>query len=163
MGVIHPLSDAHRVGYSHKIRWSQAKYLAYYIYDIYTRKKWSEMISCKRKNSPVKRNCFLSNELFHVEENDFLAKEMLSCQRKWFPVKGNYLMSNKRIFREKEIVFGPSGVRALPLAAGINVGGYYKWHFFLFSLSLSSSGSLLILREGVVVGIQIFAWAPKYK
>ena len=30
---------------------------------------------------------------------------------------------------------GPSGVRALPLAAGINVGGHYKWHFF----SLSSS------------------------
>ena len=46
--------------------------------------------------------------------------------------------------------FGPSGVRALPLAAGINVGGHYKWHFFLFSLS--SSGSLLILPEGVVVG-----------
>ena len=32
---------------------------------------------------------------------------------------------------------GPSGVRALPLAAGINVGGHYKWHFFLL-LSLSS-------------------------
>jgi hypothetical protein len=29
----------------------------------------------------------------------------------------------------KEI--GPSEVRALPLAAGINVGGHYKWHFFL--------------------------------
>jgi hypothetical protein len=28
-----------------------------------------------------------------------------------------------------------SGVRALHLAAGINVGGHYKWHFFL---SLSS-------------------------
>jgi hypothetical protein len=25
--------------------------------------------------------------------------------------------------------FGPSEVRALPLAAGINVGGHYKWHF----------------------------------
>ena len=32
--------------------------------------------------------------------------------------------------------FGPSGVRALPLAAGINVGGHYKWHFFLFLSSL---------------------------
>ena len=32
--------------------------------------------------------------------------------------------------------FGPSGVRALPLAAGINVGGHYKWHFFLFFLLL---------------------------
>ena len=56
-----------------------------------------------------------------------------------------------------ENLIGPSGVRALPLAAGRNVGGHYKWHFFLF---LSSSGSLLILPEGVVVGIQIFAWAP---
>ena len=46
--------------------------------------------------------------------------------------------------------FGPSGVRALPLAAGINVGGHYKWHFFSFFLL--SSGSLLILPEGVVVG-----------
>ena len=26
--------------------------------------------------------------------------------------------------------FGPRGVRALPLAAGINVGGHYKWHIF---------------------------------
>ena len=63
--------------------------------------------------------------------------------------KGNITM-NKLI--------GPSGVRALPLPAGINVGGHYKWHFFL--CSLSSSSSLLILPEGVVVGIQIFAWAP---
>ena len=54
---------------------------------------------------------------------------------------------------------GPSGVRALPLAAGINVGGHYKWHFFL-SLSFSP-GSLLILPEGVVIGIQIFACGPE--
>ena len=48
---------------------------------------------------------------------------------------------------------GPSGVRALPLAAGINVGGHYKWHFFLFLLSsLFLPGSLLILPEGIVVG-----------
>jgi hypothetical protein len=50
------------------------------------------------------------------------------------------------------VVNGPSGVRALPLAAGINVGGHYKWHFFLFLLSFSLPGSLLILPEGVVVG-----------
>ena len=55
---------------------------------------------------------------------------------------------------------GPSRVRALPLDSGINVGGHYKWHFFSLSFSLLSSGSLLILPEGVVVGIQIFAWAP---
>ena len=49
--------------------------------------------------------------------------------------------------------FGPSGVRALPLAAGINVGGHYKWHFFLFLSLLSPlSSSLLILPEGVIVG-----------
>ena len=54
---------------------------------------------------------------------------------------------------------GPSGVRALLLAAGINVGGHYKWHFFL-SPPLSS-GSLLILTDGVVVGFRNFAWAPK--
>ena len=56
--------------------------------------------------------------------------------------------------------FGPSRVRALPLDAGVNVGGHYKGHFFLFLLSFSLSSSLLILPEGVVVGIQIFAWAP---
>jgi hypothetical protein len=44
--------------------------------------------------------------------------------------------------------FGPSGVHALPLAAGINVGGHYKWHFFS-PLSLFLPGSLLILPEGV--------------
>ena len=32
---------------------------------------------------------------------------------------------------------GPSVVRALPLAAGINIGGHYKWHFFAFFLSFS--------------------------
>jgi hypothetical protein len=26
---------------------------------------------------------------------------------------------------------GLSGVHALPLAAGINVGGHYKWHFLV--------------------------------
>ena len=30
----------------------------------------------------------------------------------------------------KHFTFGPSGVRALPLAFGINVGGHYKWHLF---------------------------------
>ena len=51
---------------------------------------------------------------------------------------------------------GPSGVRALPLAAGINVGGqpYYLALFFFLSEFLS------FLPEWVVVGFQIFAWAP---
>ena len=52
--------------------------------------------------------------------------------------------------------FGPSGVRALPLAAGRNVGGHYKWHYFLSPLS---SGSFLILPEGVVIRFQN-VWAP---
>jgi hypothetical protein len=47
-------------------------------------------------------------------------------------------------------VIGPSGVRALPLAAVINIGGHYKGHFFSSLLFLSST--LLILPEGVVVG-----------
>ena len=34
-------------------------------------------------------------------------------------------------------IVGPSGVRALPLAAGINVVGHYKWHYFSLSFSLS--------------------------
>ena len=58
-----------------------------------------------------------------------------------------------------DIIVGPSGVRALPLAAGINVGGHYKWHFFS-SLSLLP-GSFLILTEGVVVGFCNLALAPK--
>ena len=29
-------------------------------------------------------------------------------------------------------IFGPSGVRALPVAAGTNEGGHYYWYFFLF-------------------------------
>jgi hypothetical protein len=56
--------------------------------------------------------------------------------------------------QEKIAKIGPSGVRALPLAAGINVGGHYKGHFFLLSpLSLLFlSSSLLILPQGVIVG-----------
>ena len=42
------------------------------------------------------------------------------------------------------IQIGPSGVRALPLAAGINVGGHYKWHFFLFFLSSLILGRMKI-------------------
>ena len=54
--------------------------------------------------------------------------------------------------------FGPSGVRALPLAAGINEGGHYfrYFSFFLFLLP-----PLFKTTEGVAVGFQIFAWAPK--
>ena len=55
---------------------------------------------------------------------------------------------------------GPSGVRVLPLAAGINVSGHYKWHFFSFFLSFFL-GSLLIRPKGGVVGFWNFTWAPK--
>ena len=37
---------------------------------------------------------------------------------------------------QSSTTIGPSGVRALPLAAGRNVGGHYKCYFFSFSLSL---------------------------
>ena len=57
--------------------------------------------------------------------------------------------------------FGPSGVRVLPLAAGINEGGHYFRYFFLF-LFLLFLPPLFKTTEGVVVGFQIFAWAPKY-
>jgi hypothetical protein len=54
---------------------------------------------------------------------------------------------------------GPSGVRALPLAAGRNEGGHYFSYFFLF-LFLPP---LFKTTEGVVIGFQIFAWAHKKK
>ena len=89
-------------------------------------------------------------------------------------------------------IIGPSGVRALPLTAGINEGGHYFRYFFflvrakcvrpaeqlrwplflvinLFFLDLLISFLVDFLfliplfktPEGVVVGFQIFAWAPK--
>ena len=53
--------------------------------------------------------------------------------------------------------FGPSGVRALPLAAGINVGGHYFAYYFTLVVLVTA---VVKIPEGVVVGIQIFAWAP---
>ena len=41
----------------------------------------------------------------------------------------------------------PSGVRALPVAAGTNEGGHYFRYFFTFVLSL-----LDFTPEGIVVG-----------
>ena len=73
---------------------------------------------------------------------------------------GGTIIYNRIDMCKETAIIGPSGVRALPLAAGINVGGHYKWHYFSFSLSLLP-GSLLILTEGVVVGFCNFAWAPK--
>ena len=54
---------------------------------------------------------------------------------------------------------GPNGVRALPLAAGINVGGHYFG--YIIPLLLLFLPSLFKTTEGVVVGFQILAWAPK--
>ena len=53
---------------------------------------------------------------------------------------------------------GPSGVRALPLAAGIHIGGHY-FSILYHSCSLVFT-AIVKIPEGVVVGIQIFAWAP---
>ena len=60
--------------------------------------------------------------------------------------------------------FGPSGVRALPLAAGRNEGGHY-FHYKNYNLPVLFLflPPLFKTTEGVVIGIQIFAWAPKNK
>ena len=55
--------------------------------------------------------------------------------------------------------FGPSGVRALPLAAGRNEGGHY-FRYFSSLLFFFYSPLLFKTPEGVVIGFQIFAWAP---
>ena len=51
----------------------------------------------------------------------------------------------------------PSGVHALPLAAGINEGGHYFRYIFLLGVVTA----VIKTPEGVVIGFQIFAWAPK--
>ena len=72
------------------------------------------------------------------------------------------IVRNNEIFwphKGKFKIVGPSGVRALPLAAGINVGGHSNWHYFsLLSLSLSQVPTFL--PESVVVGFRNFALAP---
>ena len=58
-------------------------------------------------------------------------------------------------------IIGPSGVRALPLAAGTNEGVHYFayiFHFFLLFLLLPP---LFKTTEGVVVLFQIFACGPE--
>ena len=85
------------------------------------------------------------------------------------------------ICQQLSSLFGPSGVRALPLAAGINVGGHYfgpsvlrapaeqtkvatiLGTFFHFLSYLILLPPLFKTTEGVVVLFQIFAWAPKKK
>jgi hypothetical protein len=93
-----------------------------------------------------------------ISQNFKLRKSISNvCQISHQKNKGyikSFIFDDKLDGHTKVIVisdFGPSGVHALPLAAGINVGGHYKWHFFLFLLSFSP-GSLLILPEGIVVG-----------
>ena len=60
-------------------------------------------------------------------------------------------------------LIGPSGVRALPLAAGTNEGGHYFRYIFPLLLIFFLLPPLFKTTEGVVVGFQIFAWAPKKK
>jgi hypothetical protein len=54
-------------------------------------------------------------------------------------------------------------VHALPLAAGRNEGGHYLRVFSSFFLFFLLVVLLFKIPEGVVVGFQIFAWAPKKK
>ena len=69
------------------------------------------------------------------------------------------------LLTENEI--GPIGVRALPLAAGRNEGGHYfhnkiiSCQSFLLFFSFLFLPPLFKTTEGVIVLIQIFAWAPK--
>ena len=65
-------------------------------------------------------------------------------------------------------------MRALPLADGINEGGHYlgpsvlrapaeqlRWPLFLvINLLTLTLATVTKFPEGVVVGFQIFAWAP---
>ena len=64
-----------------------------------------------------------------------------------------------------ESLIGPSGVRALPLAAGINEGGHYFRYIFPLLLLILFFFFLLPplfkTTEGVVVGFQIFACGPE--
>ena len=55
--------------------------------------------------------------------------------------------------------FGLSGVRVLPLAAGINEAGHY---FRTLGIPLLVVGVTAVgkIPEVVVVGFHIFAWAP---
>jgi hypothetical protein len=72
--------------------------------------------------------------------------------------------ANKQLVSLVGILIGPSVVRALPLAAGIKEGGHYFAYIIpLFSLLFFFLPPLFKTTEGVVVGFQIFAWAPKKK
>ena len=69
---------------------------------------------------------------------------------------------------QKSVSIGPSVVRALPLAAGRNKGGHYFRYIILPDISCAGKRTypaqnppLFKTTEGVVVGFQIFAWAPK--
>ena len=57
------------------------------------------------------------------------------------------------------LYFGPSGVRALPLAAGINEGGHY-FRYIIPLLVVGVVTTVIKTPEGVVVGFPNFAWAP---
>ena len=56
-------------------------------------------------------------------------------------------------------IFGPSGVRALPLASGRNEGGHYFRYFLFLLLLFLLLGVPLFKTPEVDVGFQIFAWA----
>jgi hypothetical protein len=55
--------------------------------------------------------------------------------------------------------FGPSGVHALPLAAGRNEGGHYYRYVSSYLVLILLLPPVFKIPEGIVVGFQIFAWA----
>ena len=74
-----------------------------------------------------------------------------------------FVCSSPRVGNKGELVsylmshIGPSGVSALPVAAGTNVSGHYCWHFFSFFLLLYEAPLLLyqIIPQGCVRGFQL--------
>ena len=104
---------------------------------------------------------------FHSKLKDLLSREQAelvplpaSCSQCDYKPP-NYCWHGKCVNSGKFFdKIGPSGVHALPLAAGINVGGHYFAYYFTLLFFSSSLTAVVKIPEGVVVGFQIFAWAP---
>ena len=70
--------------------------------------------------------------MFDSYSVSLLPKQMLTCES--VPLGPNLLLLHWHNLDVENFEIGPSRVRTLPLAAGRNLGGHYKWHLFSFSL-----------------------------
>ena len=109
------------------------------------------IITASHKKYPIFDFWFIYYKRFHIRPFPYsnttltlnfyiigvktLSFMYVHCQRKSYNLIIWNVYSKLALSFIFRAVFGPSGVHALPLAAGINVGGHYKWHFFSFSLS----------------------------